>query len=42
MEISVVEAISTTRNEVYLADDGEPIPLDKFEVCIVPEHYKEW
>lgn len=41
MEVVTVEGINLVRNEIYL-DDGEPITLDKFEVLVLPDHYKEW
>lgn len=40
-EIAVVKGINILTNEIIL-DDGEPIPVDKFEVVVLPDHYKDW
>ena len=40
-EIAVVKGINILSNEITL-DDGEPIPLVKFGVVVLPCHYKDW
>jgi len=39
-EIATVEGMNYTTNEIYLYD-GEPIPLDKFDVIVLPDEYSE-
>jgi hypothetical protein len=37
-EIAVVKGVNSLTNEIIL-EDGEPIPIDKFDVLVLPEYY---
>lgn len=41
IEIAVVEDKNLSLNEIFL-EDGEPVNLDKNDVLVLPDHYKEW
>ena len=41
LEVAVVYGINILNNTITF-DDGDPIPLDTYEVIVLPSEYKDW